>query len=405
MVAPGYWLAGRLSARQVDRLVFAVALLLSTPTFVLAARSGSERAVAAAVTVPFGTLPLLWRRTRPRTVLLVLAAAFTVATLLTRSDRAGAGLVFGVYAAAFYGDRRTRRGAGAVALGALLFAFGLVLGTGTARALGHAAGVAFGCGIAWVAGDRTRTRHAYLAELESRAQRLELERDEQVRRAGEEERTRIARELHDVVVHNVSVIAVQAGAARRTAHAHPDRAFTALTLVERTARDTLAELRALLGVLRRPDGAPPRQPQPTLAQVDALLAPVRDAGLDVSLTVDGAARPLPAMVELCAYRVVQEALTNAVKHAPQAQVHVLIRYHPAALELAIVDDGPGTDPAGSAGHGLIGMRERVDLLGGALEAGSAPAGGFRVTAWLPLRSTDPLRADEPAPAGQPLARD
>jgi len=260
--------------------------------------------------------------------------------------------------------------------------------------------VAFGSGVAWVAGDRTRTRRAYLAELQERAAQLEREREEHVRRATDEERSRIARELHDVIAHNVSVIAVQAGAARTTAAADPDRSRATLELIERTARSTLGELRALLGVLRKSgEPAPLRQPQPTLAQLDELVAQSRDAGLHVELRVEGEARAVAAIADLCAYRVVQECLTNAMKHAPGANVNVLLRYGPRDLLVTVVDDGPGPAEAGPAGHGLIGMRERLALVGGTLAVGPALGGGFRVEARLPI---DPARppdeVPDPAPA-------
>src|SRR5439155_17865577 len=199
------------------------------------------------------------------------------------------------------------------------------------------------------------------------------------RRATDEERSRIARELHDVIAHNVSVIAVQAGAARTTAAANPDRAGTALELIEGTARRTLGELRTLLGVLRKGSApAPPRQPQPTLAQLDELVAQSRDAGLHVEVRVEGEVRPVAAIADLCAYRVVQECLTNTMKHAPRAHVNVLLRYRPRELLVTVVDDGPGPSEAAPAGNGLIGMRERVTLAGGTLAVGPALGGGFRV---------------------------
>jgi signal transduction histidine kinase len=309
----------------------------------------------------------------------------------------GLGLVFGGYAAALYGDRRVRHLAGAVAVVVLVMAFGAVLVTDSAKAVGHLTGFAFGYGVAWVFGDRTRTRRAYLAELTARALRLERERDEHARRAAEEERYRIARELHDVVAHNVSVIAVQAGAARATSGANPARATDALELIERMARGTLTELRTLLGVLRRSDDAPPsRRPLPTLGQLDELVGQAREAGVHVEIRVQGAVRPLAAVVDMCAYRVVQEALTNVIKHAPHAHAHLLIHYQIRGLVITVVDDGPGARATGTAGHGLIGMRERVTLAGGRLRTGPALGGGFRVEARLPLDEPDDALAGEPA---------
>jgi signal transduction histidine kinase len=234
----GFWLVGRFTPRQVDWMVLAGAVALSVPQVLKAALAGGGLPVVVAV-LPFGTLPLLWRRSWPGRVLAVLVAAFAVSAVFGPREATDPGLLFGAYAAALYGDRPTRLVAGAAAVAVLVVAFGIVFATGSTGALGHLGGPAFGFGVAWVLGDRTRIRRAYLAELEERAVRLERERAEHARWAAEAERIRIARELHDVVVHNVSVIAVQAGAARATSHLDPDRATQALGLIERTARATL----------------------------------------------------------------------------------------------------------------------------------------------------------------------
>jgi signal transduction histidine kinase len=401
----GFWLAGRFTSRQVDWIVLAAAVVLSgiplARTDIVAHRS---IAVGLAM-LPFETVPLLWRRSRPGLVLGVIAVAFSVSALSGGVDAHGgeAGLAFAIFAAALYGNRRVRIVAGAVAVGALAVAFGTVLATGGAERLGRLAGVAFGSGVAWVAGDRTRTRRAYLAQLEERAAQLERDREEHVRRATDEERSRIARELHDIIAHNVSVIAVQAGAARTTAAANPDRAGTTLELIEGTARRTLGELRTLLGVLRKSsEPAPPRQPQPTLAQLDELVALSREAGLHVEVRVEGEVRTVAAIADLCAYRVIQECLTNTMKHAPAAHVNVLVRYGPRDLLVTVVDDGPGPSEGGPVGNGLIGMRERVALAGGTLTVGPALGGGFRVETRLPIDPTEPTGeapdlASTPAP--------
>jgi signal transduction histidine kinase len=270
-------------------------------------------------------------------------------------------------------------------VGATIVAFSTVLATGDAKQLGRLAGPAFGSGIAWVAGDRTRTRRAYLDQLEERARRAEREREEDARRATEEERNRIARELHDVVAHNVSVIAVQAGAARTTSQGDAARSVETLGLIERTARSTLSELRALLGVLRKNEDAPLLRPQPTLEQLDTLLQHARDAGIAVETRIEGTVRPLPAVVDLCAYRVVQEALTNVIKHAPGAHANVSLRYASNELGITVVDDGPGANGSETTGHGLIGMRERVGMLEGEIHVGNAAHSGFRVEVRLPLQ--------------------
>ena len=417
----GFWVAGRFTPGQVDWMVVGAAALLAVPTLPHALAGQKPVAVDLAA-LPFGTVPLLWRRRRPGLVLAVIAAAFAVSAVLGSGTPDPGGVLFGVGAAALYGDRRVRLVAGAVALGALVPTFALMLLSGSfeGRPLGHLAATVSGSAVAWVAGDRTRTRRAYLAQLEERAARLEREREDQARRSAQAERNRIARELHDVVAHNVSVIAVQAGAARMASGADPEQAAQALGVIERTARSTLTELRALLGMLRRQDGErldASRGPQPTLAQLDALAAQARQAGLRLQTRVRGDLGGLPATVDLSAYRIVQEALTNTLKHAPGARVHLLVRRTSRALDVVVVDDGPGAPTggpgpgsesragSGAGGQGLIGMRERAALVGGQLRAGPALGGGFRVEAHLPV-AAEPVEADaaeaEAADAGATL---
>lgn len=387
----GLWPLARLTPRQVDGVVTGTVALVAGGGLAEAALVAHRPHLAVALaTLPFVTLPLLWRRSHPGTVLATLAAAFTVAAVSGWPMPQGVGLVFGAYAAALYGDRRVRVVAGSVAAGALAVAFAVMLTAGSALALEHLSGMAFGYGVAWVLGDHTRIRHAYLAELTERADRLERERDDFARRATEEERSRIARELHDVVAHNVSVIAVQAGAARVTVGTDPGRAVQALDLIERTARSALSELRLLLGILRRSDApADLRRPHPGLDRLDELVDQAREAGLRLQARVQGETRPLSGVVDVCAYRIVQEALTNALKHATGADVYVLVRYGSEHLVITVVDDGPGASCSDTTpGHGLIGMRERVALVGGQLHVGTALAGGFRVEARLPLRGAD-----------------
>jgi signal transduction histidine kinase len=272
--------------------------------------------------------------------------------------------------------------------GASVGAFAAWLITDKARISPHlSAAVVFGAGAAWVLGDAARTRRAYLAHLEDRAARLERDRDEHARRATEEERIRIARELHDVVTHHVSVIAVQAAAAHSTSSERPERALDALGVIERTARSALGELRSLLGVLRagdEPTAPAPLRPRPSIARLDELVAQARSAGVRVEAQVRGSQVPLDPVVELGAYRVLQEALTNVIKHAPGANATVVVDYGTRELRISVIDDGPGRTQASSSGHGLIGMHERVELAGGALTAGPLPEGGFGVEARLPL---------------------
>ncbi|MEU3525377.1 sensor histidine kinase [Streptomyces sp. NPDC038707] len=217
--------------------------------------------------------------------------------------------------------------------------------------------------------------------------RLRAEQAERARRAVAEERGRIARELHDVVAHHMSVISVQAGLARFVLDSAPAKARDALGTIADTSGEALEELRRMLHVLREEDpGSPGRAPMPTLARLGDLVERVRAGGLPVDLAVEGPERPLPPGVELCAYRVVQEALTNALKHAGPARARVELRYGAQELTARVTDDGGGTDPArvpAGAGHGLIGMRERAKLYGGAVSAGPRSGGGYEVLLTLP----------------------
>jgi signal transduction histidine kinase len=225
-------------------------------------------------------------------------------------------------------------------------------------------------------------------EAEERAARLEREREEQARAAVAEEQARIARELHDVVGHSVSVMTVQASAVRRLLRPDQEREREALLVVEQAGREALAEMRRLVGVLRRPEEAPALAPQPSLQHLDRLIAQARESGLPVELRIEGEATELPAGVDLTAYRLVQEGLTNAMKHARATRAEVVVRYGDGAVELLVSDNGRGgTDgdgDANSGGHGLVGMRERVAVYGGELEAGPRPEGGYALRARLPL---------------------
>ncbi|MFE1367023.1 sensor histidine kinase [Streptomyces anulatus] len=249
--------------------------------------------------------------------------------------------------------------------------------------------------LAWVLGDSLRTRRAYFDQLEERAARLEREREAQSKVAVAAERARIARELHDVVAHNVSVMVVQADGAAYVMDAAPDQAKQALETISSTGRQALAEMRRLLGVLRTGDAPESGEyvPQPDVEQIEDLVAQVRQTGLAVDFKVEGTPRPLPSGVELTAYRVVQEALTNTRKHGgPDAGASVRLVYFDDGLGLLIEDDGRGAahelyadGGADGAGHGMIGMRERIGMVGGTLDAGPRPGGGFRISALLPLK--------------------
>jgi len=258
--------------------------------------------------------------------------------------------------------------------------------------------------LAWLLGDSMQWRRSYYRGLEERAARAERESDAHAQVAAAAERARIARELHDVVAHNVSVMVVQADGAAFALERSPEQARQALTAISRTGRQALAEMRSLLGVLRSAsDAEADLAPQPGVEQLTRLLEQARAAGLPVSFTVEGVPRPLRTGAALAAYRIVQESLTNARKHGgPTVTAAVTLRFCDDQLEITVADDGRGRAAGGSGadgrGHGLIGMRERVEVYGGTVTAGPRPGSGWRVTATLPL-ATVPL---VPGPGAAPV---
>jgi signal transduction histidine kinase len=318
--------------------------------------------------------PLLVRRRYPVAVLGVVVSAATLEYALT-SLAVPIAPVIAVYTVAAQLDRRRSlllSGAAALAFSVVSLAV-----DGGAQAIGHLVTLA----AAWVFGDNLGTRRAYMHELEEKAERLEREREAEAARAVAEEQARIARELHDVIAHNLSVMVVQAAAANDVFDARPDRARAALRTIEATGRSALGELRRLLGTVR---GEADFAPQPGLEALDDLVARVRAAGVDVSVQVEGDPQPLPPALDLSAYRVVQEALTNTLKHARATHAAVALRYAPERLDVEVRDNGTGAGNGGGTGQGLIGMRERVLTFGGSLSAGPADGGGFAVAATFPL---------------------
>ena len=240
--------------------------------------------------------------------------------------------------------------------------------------------------IGWVVGFAFSGATRQAQEAKERARRAEREREERALLAVSEERARIARELHDVVGHSVSVMTVQASAVRRLLKPEQEREREALLIVEQTGREAMAEMRRMVGVLRRPEEAPALAPQPSLEHLDKLVEHARESGLPVKLTIEGDSVQLPAGVDLTAYRLVQEGLTNALKHARAKNAEVLVRYSNGFVELSVIDDGTGDGGGDSGGHGLVGMRERISVYGGDLEAGPRPEGGYRLHATLPVGS-------------------
>jgi signal transduction histidine kinase len=239
--------------------------------------------------------------------------------------------------------------------------------------------------LPWYVGRRISARRDYLGLLEERAAYLERERAAEAQRAVTRERTRIARELHDLVAHRVSMITVQAGAAQTVAATDPERAMRAMEAVEHEGREALNELRQVLGVLRAEGEPGGLVPVHGLADIPHLVAEMKRAGLDVSLTSDGAPDDLPARVDLASYRIVQEALTNVLKHAgPDPKAEVRLSTDEGMLSIEVTDRGSGASILPGSGHGLAGMRERAALLGGSFEAAPRPGGGFRIMARLPM---------------------
>src|SRR5579884_2099928 len=352
-----------------------VDLGLAAATFAVGAAAATRHAhpVAGIVLGALASLVLLWRRRRPAEVVAAVAAA-TIATIASGAWPVPFQLaiaVFSLGAAQAAYARRVAAAAVAATVATLLVA-GQELGTTAFHALFLAA--------AWFLGDSVGSRRAYVREIEEKAARLERERESEARRAAAEEQARIARELHDVVAHALSVIVVQAGAADDVFDSDPSRTREAVRAIDASARAALRDLRRVLGVLQIETEY---EPQPGLDQLDRLVERVRATGIAVALEVDGAPRVLPAPVELSAYRIVQEALTNTLKHAGARRVDVRVAYGDE-LRLEIADDGHGQANGGGSGSGLIGMRERVAMLGGTVTAGSAPGGGYRVAASIPL---------------------
>jgi signal transduction histidine kinase len=236
----------------------------------------------------------------------------------------------------------------------------------------------------WLLGDVVRSWRLEAVRRAHETERAVRAREEQLTAATAEERRHVARELHDVVAHAVSVMVIQAGAARQVLRSSPDEAEDALLAVETTGREAMAELRRFLGSLSDADEAPGLAPQPGIDALAGLMDRVREAGLPASLEIDGMVRSVPVSLEVTVFRIVQEALTNALRYAERATTLVRLTWEPDQLRLEILDDGPGDSGTARGGRGLVGMRERASLAGGHLEAGPRVGGGYAVRAWLPL---------------------
>ena len=334
------------------------------------------------------TLPLIARRRWPLAVFLVVAGATILHASLAQGDSVNESL--GSLVALFTVTERVDRRVSvplAVLLGAA-FAALITIKSGEFGLQGFLQTM-LSIGVAWALGDWARTRGMYAAAIEDRSRLLELEREERARRAVQDERERIARELHDVVTHHVSVIVIQAGAGLTALDRRPEQARTALSAIDRTGRQALTEMRRMLGILGESDAGPEaaREPMPGLDRLGELLEQVRAAGLPVEVAITGARRALDPGVDLSAYRIVQEALTNVLKHAAGARARVELTYEPTHLDIRITDEGGagtrGIGGPGDGGHGVIGMRERAVLFGGTFESGPTPT-GFGIHARMPV---------------------
>jgi signal transduction histidine kinase len=368
----------------------------------LVTRARSEEHTSSTVFIvllALASLPIAGRRRFPVGVLALVTAALSISTMLGQSFAPEPWIALPLYTVTVTHDRRSSL----VALG--LVGMSLAISLGVSLAFRPAAGdVTFNFFLAaatWFVGDSVRARRTYIAGLAEQAaqrQRRELERVEQ---SIAEERLRIARELHDVIAHSLSVIAVQSGVGRHVIDSRPDQARDALAAVEKTSRAALQDLRSVLGALRRVEGDEPAlTPAPGIGDLEGLVDQIRAAGVPVKFHTEGEHQPFPQSVELSVYRIVQEALTNVVKHAGPAEVAVDVTFDDEAILIEVVDNGrgstngaPGPDGVGrseeGAHHGIVGMRERAGLFGGSLSAGPRPGGGFRVLARLPVASGAP----------------
>ena len=333
------------------------------------------------------TVPLVWRRVAPVLVLAVCSVAmFLFFSLGYLPSFASFGFLLALYSVAAHRERKISIPA---ALWSAFVVLMILFSSREPLELDAIFAEGLVVGAVWFIGDGLRTKRSQVSTLEDRATRFEREREEAAEQAVAEERRVIARELHDMVAHNVSVIVAQSAAAQRVLDGNPEEGRFALRSIEDAGREALVEMRRLLGLLRTDHDRPDvRHPQQGLDDIETLLAQVREAGVHVSLTVEGTPQPLPAGLDLSAFRIVQEALTNVLKHASAASAAVGIRYERSSLHLTISDDGSGPrdedpDPL-RARYGHLGMRERVGLFGGRLRVGPRPGAGYEVVVALPL---------------------
>ena len=378
-------------------IVLALVLLLAQAGVLVAVAIGASRSpgepspfpagpealwvVVVALLIGAETIPLAFRRRRPLLVLGLVVGAAAALTVIAPSPIDVLALWIALYSVAAHTERPIAVRAGLASLAVLVVAIVVARDVGPVEAVFELGFLALG----WMFG-------AYLGELRGRAARVRREQENETKRAIAEEQARIARELHDVLAHSISVMVVQAAAAEDVFDASPERARESLRSIETTGRHALDEVRRVLDVVRPSGGdGDGLAPQPSLSRLEELLARVRAAGLPVTLRIVGPKVDLPDGIDLSAYRIVQEALTNTLKHGTGAtEATVELRYAAAEFGVEVCDDGAGPSPgAWRAGRGLIGMRERVAVYGGELTAGPGPNGGFRVVARFPVGSVSP----------------
>lgn len=370
--------------RAADTVLVIVVFLWSVfiadePNQDLAIRAVSDLPVAAILVYVVASGALYWRRYHPLVVLGVDLAA--LALLMGLGPYSLWAMPFALYSVGRYAinDQWNYYG---VSAALALAAIGMFVDGEPAGNIGFGLVFVF---LIWYIGRRNRIRGDYLILLQERAVQLEREQTAEARRAVADERTRIARELHDVVAHQVSLMTVQAGAAKTVAADNPEAALRAMEAVEQAGRQTLGELRHLLGVLRPETEDNTLSPQSGIADIPRLVDHLREAGLEISLMMDGVQTDLPARVDLSTYRIVQEALTNVLKHAgPSARTEVRLSTDHQGITIEVLDNGQGATILPGSGQGIAGMRERAQLLGGSLDAGPRPDGGFQVVAHLPI---------------------
>ena len=362
--------------RPTDVAVAALVAVAQLGLTTLAARRQPDRQaldLLAYLLLAVGPVALLWRRRSPAVVLAVVMASNVLYFGLGYPyGPAWLALIVAFWTAVTGGARRVAWATAVVGLAAYFTLAALLDRVGPATAATIAAH------LGWLLLVLSVSEIALAAR--QRRQAAERTRAEEARRRAGEERMRIARELHDVLAHNISLINVQAGVALHLMDEQPGQSRTALVAIKQASNDALGELRSVLDVLRQGDEAPPRAPASGLAQLDSLVAGAGATGLEVRTRVEGLPRPLPAGTDLAAFRIVQESLTNVTRHAGPASATVLVRYGPDDLTVRVDDDGHGN----GNGNGIRGMRERVAALGGELTTGPRPGGGFRVQARLPI---------------------